>query len=82
MYEIEGTFFGQKVHNQGSWNLSLFSYVQTLTISRTYDKNAISDQNPSIKVKCNIQSCDKLELHIGNLAGGRTIVGEYLGIFR
>ncbi|KAJ8976659.1 hypothetical protein NQ317_004677, partial [Molorchus minor] len=33
-YEIEGTFFGQEVHNRGSWNLSLFDYSQTLTISR------------------------------------------------
>ncbi|KAH1024381.1 hypothetical protein HUJ05_003871 [Dendroctonus ponderosae] len=34
IYEIDGTFFGQKVKNSGSWNLALFDYIQTLSISR------------------------------------------------
>ncbi|CAH1176094.1 unnamed protein product [Phaedon cochleariae] len=78
LYEIEGTFFGQKVRNQGTWNLALFDYVQTLTISRKpVGKNAPL-KNPLIKVKCNLESCQKLEMHIGNLAGGRTVVENFL----
>ncbi|KAJ8962330.1 hypothetical protein NQ318_018312, partial [Aromia moschata] len=80
-YEIEGTFFGQKVHNRGSWNLSLFDYVQTLTITRKPVKGYGGDhdeENPPLSVKCNIQTCQKLELHIDHLAGGRTIVENML----
>ncbi|RZC40074.1 uncharacterized protein BDFB_001655, partial [Asbolus verrucosus] len=76
-YEIEGTFFGQKVANQGSWNLRLQDYVQTMTVTRkpVRDKRGYAIPNPSLKVDVNVQSCNKLELHIGHLAGGRTIVG-------
>ncbi|XP_074025625.1 juvenile hormone binding protein 16 isoform X2 [Leptinotarsa decemlineata] len=77
-YEIEGSFFGQKVRNQGIWDLALFDYIQTLTISRKKAGPSAPLKNPPIKVKCNIQSCKKLELHIGNLAGGRTIVENML----
>ncbi|KAJ8932293.1 hypothetical protein NQ314_014786 [Rhamnusium bicolor] len=68
-------FFGQKVHNEGAWNISLFDYIQTLTISKEPVKDSRIEK-PEIKVKCNIQSCKKLELHIGHLAGGRPIVGN------
>nr|CAH7731858.1 unnamed protein product [Callosobruchus chinensis] len=72
-YDFEGSILGQKVRNSGSWNLSLFDYVQTLTVSR----KSSTRQNP-VKVKCSIQSCKKLELHIGNLVGGRTILENTL----
>ncbi|XP_060517857.1 uncharacterized protein LOC132696822 [Cylas formicarius] len=79
-YEIEGTFLGQKIKNSGSWNLKLFDYVQTLTVMRkpARDLRGNPVKRPPLKVKCNIQTCKKLELHIGNLAGGRTIVENML----
>ncbi|KAJ8921738.1 hypothetical protein NQ315_010648 [Exocentrus adspersus] len=79
-YEIEGTFLGQKFKNEGSWKLSLFDYIQTLTVSRkpVKDSDGYETENPQIKVKCNIQSCKKLELHIGHLAGGLSIVENIL----
>ncbi|KAG5875564.1 hypothetical protein JTB14_016934, partial [Gonioctena quinquepunctata] len=77
-YEIEGTFFGQKVRNQGTWDLALFDYIQTLTISRKGAGPSAPLKTAPIKVKCSILSCKKLELHIGNLAGGRTIVENML----
>ncbi|XP_066251337.1 uncharacterized protein Jhbp16 [Euwallacea similis] len=80
IYEIEGTFLGQNVKNSGSWNLALFDYVQTLSISRKSPRDFSGNfiKHPSIKVKCNIQTCKKLELHVGNLAGGRTIIEHAL----
>ncbi|XP_050309449.1 uncharacterized protein LOC126745585 isoform X2 [Anthonomus grandis grandis] len=79
-YEIDGTFLGQKVKNSGAWDLKLFDYSQTLTVSRKPQKDLDGEymRRPPIKVKCNIQTCKKLELHIGNLAGGRTIVENML----
>lgn len=77
MYEIEGTFFGNKITNQGSWDLSLYDYLQTMTVTRKprRDANGQIIPHPPLKVQVNVQSCNKLELHIGHLAGGRTIVG-------
>lgn len=77
-YQIEGTIFGRKFQNDGSWKLGLHDYVQTLTIARkpVRDIDGNVQENPRIKVKCNIQSCKKLELHIDHLAGGVTFVGE------
>lgn len=79
-YEIEGTLFGRKFQNDGSWKLSLHDYIQTLTVSRKpiKDPDGHVQENPQIKVKCNIQSCKKLELHIDHLAGGMTFVGKML----
>lgn len=74
-YEVEGTFFGQKVKNSGSWNLALHDYIQTLTVTRK-NQGEKYRKRPKINVKCSIKTCKKLELHIGNLAGGRTIIGE------
>ncbi|CAG9768278.1 unnamed protein product [Ceutorhynchus assimilis] len=81
IYEFDGVFLGRKIKNSGSWNLALFDYVQTLSVSRKPQKELSSGKymkRPPIKVKCNIQTCKKLELHIGNLAGGRTIVENVL----
>ncbi|XP_044267156.1 uncharacterized protein LOC123012968 isoform X1 [Tribolium madens] len=80
LYEIEGTFFGNKITNQGSWNLNLFDYVQTMTVTRKPRRDASGQiiPNPPLKVQVNVQSCNKLELHIGHLAGGRTIVENML----
>ncbi|XP_018564132.1 uncharacterized protein LOC108905658 [Anoplophora glabripennis] len=79
-YEIEGSFFGRKFQNQGSWKLSLFDYIQTLTVVRksVKDSDGYEKENPQIKVKCSIQSCKKLGLHIDHLAGGLTIVENIL----
>lgn len=79
-YEIEGSLLGNKFHNEGPWNLALFGYVQTLTVNRQPSDNSFLAQNPGITVKCKLQSCDNLKLHIGNLAKGRTFIGEYFSV--
>lgn len=58
--------------------MALFDYIQTLSVSRKPQKDSSGKvmMRPPIKVKCNIQTCKKLELHIGNLAGGRTVLGK------
>lgn len=76
LYQIEGTLLGNKFHNEGPWDLALFGYVQTLTIRRDPQKSGFLVGNPSINVKCNLQSCKNLKLHIGNLAKGRNVIGK------
>lgn len=75
-YDIEGTILGNKFKNKGSWNLGLFGYVQTLTVTRGPQKFSFLAENPHISVKCNLHSCEKLQLHIGNLAKGRQLIGK------
>lgn len=64
--------------NQGNWDLGLYDYTQTTTVTRkpVLDSRGIQIDNPPLKVKVNIQTCQKLELHIGHLAGGRAVVGK------
>jgi hypothetical protein len=78
LYEIEGTFFGNKVSNQGTWNLDLFDFLQTTKVTRKPRRNALGQAipNPPLKAEFYVQTTNKLKLHIGHLAGGRTIVGE------
>ncbi|XP_030766709.1 circadian clock-controlled protein-like [Sitophilus oryzae] len=80
IYEMDGTFFGQKIKNSGSWNLALFDYSQTLTVSRKPIRGlgARYSRNAPIKVTCNIHSCKRLQLHISNLLGGRPLVENVL----
>ncbi|KAJ3654894.1 hypothetical protein Zmor_014047 [Zophobas morio] len=79
-YEIEGTFFGNKISNSGAWNLKLYDYIQTTTITRKpqRDVNGGLIPHPPLKVEINAKSSRKLELHIENLAGGRTILENML----
>uniref|UniRef100_A0A6P7FUL2 Uncharacterized protein LOC114334300 n=1 Tax=Diabrotica virgifera virgifera TaxID=50390 RepID=A0A6P7FUL2_DIAVI len=75
-YEFEGTILGRKIENKGAWNLALFDYVQTLTVNRKPAGPSAPLENPPIKVKCKLETCKNLELHISNLAGGRSFVGK------
>ncbi|KAL3282185.1 hypothetical protein HHI36_005379 [Cryptolaemus montrouzieri] len=79
-YEIDGFFMGRHMKNKGTWSLGLFDFVQTTTITRKPQKdgNGKYVPNPPLKVKVNIQSSKRLELHIGDLAGGRRIVENML----
>ncbi|KAJ3633809.1 hypothetical protein MTP99_010734 [Tenebrio molitor] len=80
LYEIEGTFFGNKVSNQGTWNLDLFDFLQTTKVTRKPRRNALGQAipNPPLKAEFYVQTTNKLKLHIGHLAGGRTIVENIL----
>ncbi|XP_056633371.1 uncharacterized protein LOC130442971 [Diorhabda sublineata] len=73
-YEFEGDILGRKIKNAGFWNLTLFDYVQTLTVSRKPAGASAPLEYSPIMVKCNLETCKNLELHISNLVGGRTIV--------
>ncbi|KAK9888487.1 hypothetical protein WA026_000738 [Henosepilachna vigintioctopunctata] len=80
LYEIDGSFMGRPISNQGSWSLGLYDFVQTTTITRKPQKDGRGKyiSKPPLKVKVNIQNSKKLELHIGHLAGGRRIVENML----
>lgn len=75
-YEIDGSLLGNKFSNKGPWNLKLLGYVQTLTIRRLPKENNYQLENPHIKLKAQYQKCKNLEMHIGNLAKGRQLIGK------
>ncbi|CAH1102359.1 unnamed protein product [Psylliodes chrysocephalus] len=77
-YAFDGNILGRKIKNEGAWNLSLFNYVQTLTISRKPAGPSAPLQYSPIKVKCSLETCKNLEMHISNLAGGRTVIENML----
>lgn len=77
-YEINGNLLGTKINNKGTWNLALFDYIQTMTITRKprQDEYGRKIYDTPLKVNVNLQSCKNLELHISHLVGGRSIVGK------
>ncbi|CAG9859242.1 unnamed protein product [Phyllotreta striolata] len=77
-FEFDGNILGAKVKTQGPWNLSLFDYTQTLTVSRKPAGPSAPLSHHPIKVKCNLHTCKNLELHVGNLAGGRSFLENML----
>lgn len=77
-YEINGNFLGTKINNKGAWNLALYDYIQTMTISRKprQDKEGRKVYDTPLKVSVQLQSCKNLELHVDHLLGGRAIAGK------
>lgn len=62
---------------KGTWELNLFDFIQTTTISRrprTVEGHKYYDT--PLRVNVNVQTCQEMELHVSNLLGGRRIMGE------
>lgn len=78
-YEFTGTIFGNTMNNAGTWNLSLYDFVQTTTLTRKprrIESGSLVYDTP-IKVDVNIQSTRDLKLHMSNLLRGRSTLGTY-----
>lgn len=77
-YEFSGTILGSKMKNQGIWNLTLYDYVQTMTLTRKPRRaaNGTMVYDTPIKAKVNVQTCKDLNLHISNLLRGRSVLGK------
>lgn len=77
-YEINGNFLGTKIDNKGHWNLALYDYIQTMTISRKPRQDELGRKiyDTPFKVGVQLQSCKNLELHISHLFAGRALVGK------
>jgi len=72
-FEFDMDVLGTKRRNSGTWDLKLFDYTQTLTLSRKprMVSNGTMVFDTPIKVSCDIHTCRHMELHISNLFGGR-----------
>ncbi|KAF2899004.1 hypothetical protein ILUMI_07171 [Ignelater luminosus] len=75
-YEITGNILGSKMKNQGVWNLTLYDFVQTTTLTRKPRQaaNGTLIYDTPIKAKVNVQTCKNLKLHISNLLRGRSVL--------
>lgn len=76
-YEFQANIFGREMFNKGTWTLNLFNYVQKMTVSRqprSVDGRLVYDT--PIKVDVQLQTCERLELHISDLLGGRRLAGK------
>lgn len=70
-YEVENTILRSGITTVGRFNLTLYDYIQTMTISKP--KNA-----KQIKVSVQLQEIGNMSLHISNLLRGRVIVENVL----
>ncbi|XP_075236206.1 juvenile hormone binding protein 16 [Lycorma delicatula] len=65
-YEIEA-HVPTMMTNKGVWNLTLYNYMQTTTISRPKNSN-------NLKVNIEVNKIGNMDLHISNLLRGRNIL--------
>lgn len=76
-YEFYGNVVGNKMAVKGVWTLGLFGYTQTTTVTRLPRlENGEEIFDTPLKVEVNLKSCEKLQLHISDLLGGRRLAGE------
>ncbi|XP_050539692.1 uncharacterized protein LOC126904592 [Daktulosphaira vitifoliae] len=70
-YEVENTLLRPGVTTVGQFNLTLFDYIQTMTISKPKNAN-------KIKVAVQLLEIGNMSLHISNLMRGRVIIENVL----
>ncbi|BES97639.1 Haemolymph juvenile hormone Hypothetical protein protein (JHBP) [Nesidiocoris tenuis] len=70
-YQFEGKAGVSTMANAGRWNLTLYNYIQTTTMSKP-------PKADRIKVRIEIQQIGNMDLHIGNLLRGRTLMENML----
>ncbi|XP_073984487.1 juvenile hormone binding protein 16 [Rhodnius prolixus] len=70
-YEFDGTVMTGNMKNKGTWNMTLYDYVQTTTLTRP-------NNSKDIKVRIEVQQIGNMDLHISNLLRGRTVMENML----
>ncbi|KAF6203877.1 hypothetical protein GE061_002212 [Apolygus lucorum] len=70
-YEFEGSLMVSNMANAGKWNLTLYDYIQTTTLAKP-------PKSDRIKVRIEVQQIGNMNLHIGNLLRGRTVMENML----
>ncbi|KAL1140595.1 hypothetical protein AAG570_000525 [Ranatra chinensis] len=70
-YEIDGHIMERKLKNKGFWNITLYDYIQTTTISRP-------NKSEKLKVNIEVQTIGNMDLHISNILGGRPVMESIL----
>lgn len=78
-YEFVAKIMGRRVTLKGKWNLNLFGFTQTTTIRRKPRMvNGRVVYDTPIKVNVEVETCERMELHISNLLGGRRFAGMFI----
>ncbi|XP_066903909.1 uncharacterized protein Jhbp16 [Halyomorpha halys] len=70
-YEFQGKVMNRNIDNKGAWNLTLYDYIQTTTVSRPSNTG-------NIKVRIEVQSIGDMKLHVSHLLRGRTFMENVL----
>lgn len=70
-YEFKSQAVGKPFMTQGFWNLTLFKYSQTTSVTRVAGPGSL------LKVRVEIDKIGDLRLHINNYLGGKPILGEW-----
>lgn len=69
-YEFKSKAVGAPFQTQGFWNLVLYKYSQTTTVTRVAGPGSL------LKVRVEIDNIGDLKLHINNYLGGKPVLGE------
>lgn len=72
LYDFRGRILGQPMHTKGVWNMTLYDYSQTTSITR------IGGPGGLLKVRVEIDKIGDLKLHITDLFNGKKFIGGLL----
>ncbi|XP_026466690.1 uncharacterized protein LOC113370234 [Ctenocephalides felis] len=71
-YEFNGIFLGNNIISKGVWNLTLYDYSQTTTVTR------VGKSGGRLKVRVEIDRIGDMQLHISNLLQGKKVLEGFL----
>ncbi|KAG8235710.1 hypothetical protein J437_LFUL015814 [Ladona fulva] len=77
-YEFEGSLVPVRVNNKGTFNLTLYDYNQTTTVTRRRRDSGIADGNP-LTVRIENTGVRDMKIYISNLLRGSTVLEELMG---
>ncbi|KAE8747376.1 hypothetical protein FOCC_FOCC005843 [Frankliniella occidentalis] len=79
-YEFDGNMIQLPIDNKGQFNLTLYNYTQTTTLTRrpVLDEGGRFLRWAPIKVQINVLNSGDMALHISHLLGGRVIMENIL----
>lgn len=69
-YQLDAKMLGSNINNKGMWNLTLYDYSQTTSVTR------IGGVGGLLKIRVEIDRIGDMQLHIGNMFGGRIGIGN------
>lgn len=79
-YDLEAYALGSTIQRSGKWNLTLYDYAQTTTITRipknTIDGNEVYDGQP-VDVKVVINRIGNMQIHVSNILNGANLLGNF-----
>lgn len=69
-YEFKSQTIGKPFQTQGFWNMTLYRYSQTTSVTRVAGPGSL------LKVRVEIDKIGDLKLHINNYLGGKPVLGK------